>query len=287
MPNRLGRLPLLLLLLVVLQLGYNAWQSAHRAPAPTQTAAPDAPAPTDSAPPADDAPVAAADTACARNLYQGGQPGLPARMQQGAITVCYPGYASASSPVTRTPLWSAEHLTARRITLARQTERVSAFYPEPSLGWDVRGELADYRRSGFDRGHLSPSGDMPGREVQRQSFSLANIAPQASQLNRGPWADLETRVRDLAQQAGEVWVVTGVLFEGARVNTTPDGRVMVPTSFWKAVAVPGRGAVVFLAANTDSGDIVKLSLGDFTRRTGITPFPRLSGGAALAELEMD
>jgi endonuclease G len=274
------RLPLFLLLLLALLILWAHWQ-----PQPQPVPLPPAPVATPSdAAPTDTGPVAASDAACAGNLYQGVQPSLPARMAQGLTLVCYPAYAAAHSAITRTPLWSAEHLTAQRIRLARATERSSAFYPEPSLAPDARGELFDYRRSGFDRGHLSPSGDMPGHEEQRESFSLANIAPQNADLNRGPWADLEGRLRDFAERQGEVWVVTGVLFQGERINTTPDGRVMVPTAFWKAALVPDQGAVVFLASNDDSGTIERLSLADFTRRTGIVPFPH---GAQADELEME
>jgi endonuclease G len=226
-----------------------------------------------------------AEGGCSQNFFQGAQPALPEKMGQKLTLVCYQGYASANSAITRTPLWSAEHLTAGRIDTARATERVSKFFAEPSLDPDARGELDDYRRSGFDRGHLSPSGDMPGREQQQQSFSLANIAPQNGELNRGPWAELESRVRDLAQNSGEVWVVTGVLFEGAQVNTTPDGRVMVPTAFWKAVMVPGKGAVVFIANNSVGGVIDHVPLQAFRQRSGITPFPQFSSNSP--ELEID
>lgn len=268
------RLPLILLLILIVQI---AWSHYHKPLVP----APTLPAPVEDTAPTDTGPVAASQAACGRNLYQGAAPTLPAKMQSGLTPVCYQGYASASSSITRTPIWSAEHLTARRVQLARATERANTFFAEPSLDVESRGELADYRRSGFDRGHLSPSGDMPGHEAQRESFSLANIAPQNSELNRGPWADLENRMRDYVQDNGELWVVTGVLFEGERINTTPDGRIMVPSSFWKAVAVPGKGAMVFVAPNDASGTIDKLSPEDFTRRTGITPFPRMAQAGPL------
>jgi len=229
--------------------------------------------------------VAADAAACGQHLFRGAQPVLPDKMAQHLTLVCYQGYASANSAITRTPLWSAEHLTAQRIDTARATERVSKFFADPSLVPDARGELSDYRRSGFDRGHLAPSGDMPGREEQRQSFSLANIAPQNAELNRGLWAELESRVRDLAERAGDVWVVTGVLFEGGRINTTPDGRVMVPTAFWKAVMVPGRGAVVFVAPNSDVSRIDRVSLSAFQQRSGIAPFAHMNSNSP--ELEID
>jgi endonuclease G len=240
---------------------------------------------TDSSPAGDsNVPLGSAKAACKQHLFHGAQPTLPDRMRQKLTLVCYQGYASAASAISRTPIWSAEHLTAGSIDSARATERVSKFFAEPSLDPDARGELDDYRRSGLDRGHLSPSGDMPGREEQRESFSLANIAPQNSELNRGPWAELEGQVRDLAKSAGEAWVVTGVLFEGDQINTTPDGRVMVPTAFWKAVMIPGKGAVVYVAANTGAGAIDRVSLQEFQQRSGIVPFPQVSSHSSELEI---
>nr|WP_278044940.1 DNA/RNA non-specific endonuclease [Moraxella caviae] len=79
---------------------------------------------------------------------------------------CYSG-------VSRTPLWAAEHLTRERVTLAASLVREDSFRVESRLPHADRAELRDYSRSGYDRGHLAPNGDMASTSQQYDSFSLA------------------------------------------------------------------------------------------------------------------
>ena len=50
---------------------------------------------------------------------------------------------------------------------------------------------------GTDRGHQAPLASFAGTDHWRDTNVLSNITPQASALSQGPWARLETRVRDL------------------------------------------------------------------------------------------
>ena len=102
----------------------------------------------------------------------------------------------------------------RRISQARTLARVDSFHAESRLPADERAELSDHRRSGYDRGHIAPNGDMATTESQYDSFSLANIAPQNGEHNRHLWRHIETQTRQLAIEYGEVYVVTGVAFLG-------------------------------------------------------------------------
>nr|WP_277981558.1 DNA/RNA non-specific endonuclease [Sphingomonas phyllosphaerae] len=104
------------------------------------------------------------------------------------------------------------------------------------------------RGSGFDRGDMSPSGDMPSPEAREESFTLANIVPQDRDLNEHLWAGIEGAVRGLARRYGAVYVVTGQVFDRAAPLRLHD-RVALPSAIYKAVLVPGVGAAAYLAPN--------------------------------------
>ena len=196
------------------------------------------------------APAAAAG--CPEHFAAGAEPALVnPRLATRARELCYRGFAVLHSGLTRTPLWSAERLTTGRVEAARGVQRTNLFHPEERLPPDESAELADYARSGYDRGHMAPSGDMPDEESQAESFSLANMVPQAHRLNTGLWSAIEGTVRDLARREGEIYVVTGPVFQGGNLQALR-GRVVVPTSVFKAVYDPRRGAAgAYLAPNRD------------------------------------
>ncbi len=199
------------------------------------------------------------------------------KLAQAAVPICHEGYAVLFSGLTRTPLWSAERLTPARVRAARRIERVDDSHPDAALPQAMGANLADYRGSGYDRGHMAPSGDMATPGSQEESFSLANIVPQTPALNRHAWSDIEHDVRELALMAPRVFVVTGPLFERDELVTL-NHRIAVPTSIYKAVYVPGRGAVAIVASNTARPVIRTLSLDQFTRLSGIEPFPTAPAG---------
>lgn len=108
-----------------------------------------------------------------------------------------------------------------------------------------RATLADYRNSGFDRGHLIPAGDCKASEEKMgETFLLSNICPQNPQFNRVYWAKLERHVRDLTKTSTVFHVVTGPLFlpkeseDGTRwvkYQVIGNGDVAVPTHFFKVI----------------------------------------------------
>lgn len=230
--------------------------------------------------------AAAAPTQCPEHFAAGQAPNLlNPRLATGTRALCFEGFAVLHSALTRTPLYSAEYLTADRIDAARSTRRESEFHAEPALPPDERADLADYARSGFDRGHMSPSGDMPDPAAQQESFSLANMIPQAPRLNRGLWEGIESAVRTLAERRGELYVVTGPIFKGDQLATV--GHVVVPTYVFKAVYDPSRrAAAAYVTENTDDATWVAVSMAQLAGLTGIDVFPSLPPRARNAAMRL-
>ena len=94
--------------------------------------------------------------------------------------LCFSEFTVLHSGITRGPLWSAEDLSRETLALAAAHPRPASntFHEDARLPGDERSSLDDYRRSGYDRGHMTPNGDMTSPQAQQESFTLANIVPQ-------------------------------------------------------------------------------------------------------------
>ncbi len=208
------------------------------------------------------------------------------KLSDRAVPLCFEAFAVLHSSASRTPLYAAEHLTRRSVAAARRVDRADAFHDEDRLPEDDRASLADYVRSGYDRGHMAPAGDMPSAAAQAESFSLANIVPQNRALNRGLWAAIEESVRRLATERGDLYVVTGPVFEGRSIGAIK-GRVLVPTALFKAVYDPRSGeAGAYLAPNAAGGEWRTVSLATLRATTGLDLFPGLSEAAKAKAMSL-
>lgn len=213
---------------------------------------------------------------CSQSFYGGIYPEfVNSKLKKDTQPLCFNGFAVMYSDVSRTPLWSAEHLTRNRLQQAKQIDREDSFHEESRLPASARAKLSDYSGSGFDRGHLAPNGNMANRNQQYDSFSLANIAPQSPRNNRYIWRNIESATRYLTQQYGEAYTVTGVAFTNKKLQRLK-GRVLVPSHFFKAVYIPAiNSAGVYYAPNDESERIEIISIDELTARTGIDVLPVL------------
>jgi endonuclease G len=102
----------------------------------------------------------------------------------------------------------------------------------------------DYNGSGFDRGHMCPHSDRAGNvEMSYATFVMTNIIPQAPNVNRKAWAQMEDYCRELVRQDHDrVYIIAGPAGQGGTGSrgmrsTIAQGRVVVPASCWKVVVI--------------------------------------------------
>ncbi len=194
-----------------------------------------------------------------------------------ARLLCNTAFAVLHSGLAHEPVWSAEHLTAQAIRQAEATPRRGEFQPDERLPAGEGAQLTDYVHSGYDRGHMTPSGDMPDEATQAESFRLSNVVPQSAALNRGKWEEIESAVRRLALRDGEVYVVTGPAFHARRLSSIGHDRVLVPTSTWKAIYDPRRQAAgVYVCRNAlRNPGCNRVTINVLIHTVGVDPFPAL------------
>ncbi|HEX7814333.1 DNA/RNA non-specific endonuclease [Dyella sp.] len=217
-----------------------------------------------------------ASTACPNFFVNGSNPSIDASLTTRTTEVCHTEYVLLASGVTKGPLYSAQHITAAQVAGADSISRTGSFHQETAIPAADRSQTSDYTNSGFDRGHMTPAGDESTIDSEKESFSMANIVPQDHKLNTGEWAKIEAKVRDLATNLGEVYVVTGPAFDPDNTPTIGKDQVAVPQYTWKAVYEPGKGAAAYLCQNDDSITCDVVSLNDIKTLSGVDPFPALS-----------
>jgi endonuclease G len=140
------------------------------------------------------------------------------------------------------------------LTNAKMTPKSRKFFEDARLPDGEGATLADYKRSGFDRGHMSPAGNRWNAEAMAQSFSLANIVPQNRENNQRMWSRIETAVRKLSMKYDDIYVVTGPMFIGGQLQTIGPTRVFVPTQLFKVVYVPSKKLAFAIVADNVATD---------------------------------
>jgi endonuclease G len=147
-------------------------------------------------------------------------------------------YALSYSRDKGIPNWVSWHLDSSDLGSA---PRCDCFQPDTTLpsGW-YRVTSTDYTGSGYDRGHMTPSGDRTASSTHNQAtFIMTNIIPQAPDNNQGPWAALETYARSLVSAGNELYMISGG--DDSR-GTIAGGRVQVPAYTWKVIVVLPAGS---------------------------------------------
>ncbi len=206
-----------------------------------------------------------------------------------SFPIFHTGYTFLYADEHEQALWVAYELT--RAEASNIFKRKNDFRPDPKVTTHTANN-ADYKDSGFDRGHLAPSADMGwSPQVQSESFYYSNISPQHPSFNRVVWQRLETQVRNWAMEYDTIYIVTGpILREG--LTTIGPNAVSVPEYFYKAIlhySPTDPKGIGFIMPNAGSSDHIShfvVSIDSLETLTGLNFFPLLPDHQAHLESDV-
>jgi len=139
----------------------------------------------------------------------------------------------------------------------------------------------NYKKSGYDKGHLCPAADMEfDKNAYNDTFYTSNISPQNHEFNVGIWNRLEQKVRFWAVKNNGLFVVTGGILKGSSKSIGTE-KVIVPNYFYKILLSQSKGSykmLAFLVPNEKSSKPIfdyVVSVDKIESITGIDFFPKL------------
>jgi len=111
----------------------------------------------------------------------------------------------------------------------------------------------NYKKSGYDRGHLCPAGDRRfSKEAYDETFYTSNITPQKNAFNAGVWNRLEMKTRYWTKKYGQLYIITGGILS-KDLKTIGYEDVAVPKLFYKIILDKSNSkAIAFLFPHQES-----------------------------------
>ena len=193
---------------------------------------------------------------------------------QTNIYLCRDGYVAGYNYKTKQASWVAFKLIKSRIM--NKLKREDQFKEDFDIPFVYRSTLNDYKRSGYDRGHLASYASINfSNKSADESFYLSNISPQKADLSRQGWEQLETDERIWANIYDSVYVYIGPIYKNRRINKTiGDNKVAVPDYYFKIIYVPAKNqAIAFIVPNSYVDKIkianYRVSIKDIENLTGL------------------
>lgn len=145
---------------------------------------------------------------------------------------------------THNPNWVSWHLCHDDFSSGKRKDAFRADDRLPS-SFNPKVDDKSYSKSGFDRGHMCPSGDRTSdTKLNRDTFYMTNMVPQSPDNNQGPWEKAESNIRDRVRDENlEAYIVSGPFGVGGEDRDgvfketigTSGLSITVPSHVWKVV----------------------------------------------------
>lgn len=155
------------------------------------------------------------------------------------------------------------------------------FIKDPKVG-SGSADWRNYKRSGYDRGHLCPAGDRRfTKYAYDETFYTSNISPQNREFNAGVWNVLEQKIRQWVKKDNTIFVVTGGVLQDDLEQIGDEG-VAVPKLFYKIIAKGNPESpkiIAFLMPNSPSSKSIQqfaVPVDKIEKLTGIDFFYQLA-----------
>jgi endonuclease G, mitochondrial len=155
------------------------------------------------------------------------------------------------------------------------------FFIEDSKVSTGSADWKNYKKSGYDKGHLCPAGDMSfDKNAYDDTFFTSNISPQVHDFNDGVWNRLEQKTRYWAAKYNDIYVITGGVLQ-PDLKTIGKENVAVPKYFYKILLDNADGdykMIAFLVPAIDSEKPLYsfvTAVDVIEKMTGIDFFPKL------------
>ena len=154
------------------------------------------------------------------------------------------------------------------------------FFTQDPLVKSASADWRNYKKSGYDKGHLCPAGDRKeSYKSFQETFFTSNISPQEHEFNSGLWNRLEEKIRYWSTAKKGLYVVTGGVLTDD-LKTIGKEKVSVPNYFYKVLlSKDGTQMIGFLVPHENSNQPLYefvVSVDEIEKMTGIDFYPNLS-----------
>ncbi len=194
-----------------------------------------------------------------------------------AITI-HSNYALSYSEKHEQPEWVAYELKKEHLT--KNEFKRPYFEIDPKIRTNS-ADWRNYKKSGYDKGHLCPAGDRRFTyDAFKETFLTSNISPQNHDFNAGIWNRLEQKVRYWTHRYDQLYVITGGVLE-EQLPTIGYEAVSIPNYFYKIILdnhATNPKIIAFLIPHKESSKPLSdfiVPVDHLEKITGIDFFPAL------------
>lgn len=185
--------------------------------------------------------------------------------------LCKSRFTIAFSESKKAPVWAIEVLRADDLHRP-EVKRANNFKKDPAVRQQNQANLSAFQHTIYDKGHLVPFENVADSQLAAdESFLMTNILVQNSAHNRGIWRALESRIRKMAEENGQLIIATGGIFNDSAALL--DGT-RIPTDLWKIIIIPGQSIpLIYVIPNIGTLKAVNLNQFRFT----VESFQKING----------